>query len=442
MKLSIPILSILILAVLGTLTVAIGTLAMFASVASAESESAQVTMMLTPEQEMELAKFPLSLRTLIKTELAAGNSIVEIGHSFPSPPAGAYVKLANKVSTRKRDDGDGYTFYERNGSSYSGEFTDAKRFYFVLEPANPPPDELDMDAIRKSLEPKTILPEPGLPEPDLPEPDLPESKLPETALQTNTPRSARKSQLPERTKVDWDSSQAFSIEESAMGATRVLHFRDKRPPRELQFALERDLRTLLTPSMEGGSLCYRAKANVVGANYDFALRFEATLPEWNCYSLQASALWGELPSDHADYYRKTSKSWFESWTSDFIAANQPLAGEGTVESYRKLCEEALAAEKHLNSVTAIQQAIIVAVKEGARYYDSHKEGGTKIYWDGKRFVRSDYGDDPDERHFTDESEFLKMLYQFCHWKTTSHADKDKLSDVETWRLIQRQMSLP
>lgn len=418
MKVSIPVLAILV-----TLTAAIGTFSICPSVSPAESESTQDSMKL-PEQEKELAKFPMALRTLIEAELAAGNSIVEIGHSFPAPPAGAYVKLANKVSTRKRDDGDGFTFYERNGSSYSGEFTDAKRFFFVLEPPNPPPDELDMDAIRKSLEPKANIPSTIAPKPD---------------VQTNSSQYERAAYLPKQPQVDWDSSQAFSIEESSTGATRVLHFRDKRPPHEVQFALERDIGTLFTPSMEDGTLCLHAKANVIGADYDFTLRFEAALPEWNCYSLQASALWGELPSDHADYFRKTSKSWFEGWTSDFIAANRPLAGVGTVDRYRQLCEEALNAEKHLDSVAAIQQAIIAAVKDGARYYDSHKEGDTKIYWDGKRFVRSDDGDYPDERHFTEESDFLKMLYQFCHWQATRHTEKDRLSEIDTWRLIQRRM---
>lgn len=379
-------------------------------------------MKITPEQETELAKFPVALRTLIETELASGNSIIEIGHSFPAPPAGAYIKLASKVSTRARDDGDGLSFYERNSSSYSGEFTDAKRCYFVLEPPNPPPADLDMDAIRKSLEPQT--------------------NLPEGDSQTNSSPNERKAYRAKKPKRDWNSSQAFSIEESDTGATRVLHFRDKRPPHEVQFALECDLRTLFTPSMEDDKLCLRAKSNVVGADYDFVLRFEAAVPEWNCYSLRASALWGHLPSDHADYYRKTSGSWFASWTSDFVAANRPLDNEGSAKRYRQLCEEALNAEKHLDSVTAIQHTILAAIKEGACYYDSHKEGGTKIYWDGKRFVRSDYGDYPDRRHFTDESDFLKMLFQFCHWHATLHSDKDQLSDVDSWRLILRRMTLP
>jgi hypothetical protein len=187
-------------------------------------------------------------------------------------------------------------------------------------------------------------------------------------------------------------------------------------------------------------LCLRAKANVIGADYDLLLRFEAALPEWNCYSLRASAFWGELPADHAEYYRKTSGSWFASWTGDFAAANQPLANEGSTEGYRQLCEEALKAENHLDSVAAIQQAIIAAVKEGARFYDSHKEGDTRIYWDGNRFVRTDEGDYPDQLHFTDESDFLRMLYQFCHWDATRNSDKDQLSEIDTWRLILRRMS--
>ena len=42
-----------------------------------------------PEYEIELREMPALLRALLAAELAAGNSIVELGHSFPAPPAGA-----------------------------------------------------------------------------------------------------------------------------------------------------------------------------------------------------------------------------------------------------------------------------------------------------------------------------------------------------------------
>ncbi len=95
---------------------------------------------------------PPVLRALLDAELAAGNTITEVGHTHPAPPVGAYFKLARPVSTRPRESGGGLQFYERNSSQYSGEFTDAKRFFWILEPPLPPPPEPDMDAIRAAMD--------------------------------------------------------------------------------------------------------------------------------------------------------------------------------------------------------------------------------------------------------------------------------------------------
>ena len=73
----------------------------------------------------DAAALPRILRALLDAELAAGNEIVEVGHSFPAPPAGAYFKLARPVTTRLRAPGDGLDFRDFASSIYSGEFTDA-----------------------------------------------------------------------------------------------------------------------------------------------------------------------------------------------------------------------------------------------------------------------------------------------------------------------------
>ena len=103
------------------------------------------------DAQADIDAMPAVLRELLMAELAAGNKVVEVGHSFPAPPVGAYFKLAKPLLTR----GDGLppaiVYYERNSSSYSGEITDQKRFFFLLEPARPPPPEPDMDAIRAEL---------------------------------------------------------------------------------------------------------------------------------------------------------------------------------------------------------------------------------------------------------------------------------------------------
>ena len=106
-----------------------------------------------------LERFPPGLRALVEAELAAGNDVAEVTHDFPAPPIGACLMLARKVSTRPRGPGDGLAFRARQSSSSSGEWTDAGRRFFVLEPPDPPPPEPDMDAIRDAMVPAP-LPEP------------------------------------------------------------------------------------------------------------------------------------------------------------------------------------------------------------------------------------------------------------------------------------------
>lgn len=106
---------------------------------------------MTADEIRRLAAFPDVLRELIDQELAAGNGISGFSGGFPAPPVGDCIVLVRQVSTRSRESGNGIDFYDRNSSSYSGEFTDKKRFYFILEPPHPPPPEVDMDAIREGL---------------------------------------------------------------------------------------------------------------------------------------------------------------------------------------------------------------------------------------------------------------------------------------------------
>ncbi len=110
----------------------------------------------------EVDAMAASLRALLEAELAAGNEIAEVGHTFPAPPVGAYFKLTKPLQTRTRKSGDGIDYYDRNNSSYSGEITDSKRFYFLLEPPRPPEPEPDMNTIRAALAPTNRLAGPDL----------------------------------------------------------------------------------------------------------------------------------------------------------------------------------------------------------------------------------------------------------------------------------------
>src|SRR5262249_48209904 len=113
-------------------------------------------MKIPPQYLKDIEGLPPSLRRLVEQELEAGNEIVEVGHSFPAPPVGCYVKLARPVSSQPRRSSDEIIFYDRNTSIYSGQFADPTLCFFVLEPPNPPPPEPDMDAIRRAVQGESL----------------------------------------------------------------------------------------------------------------------------------------------------------------------------------------------------------------------------------------------------------------------------------------------
>ncbi len=112
-----------------------------------------ITSMNVPSKyDDELARFPAVLRELVEAEVAIGNVILAISQGFPAAPCGACIMLSRAVTTCPRQSMAGLVFYDRNSSSYSGEFTDAMTHYFVVEPPRPQEPPPDMDAIRAELE--------------------------------------------------------------------------------------------------------------------------------------------------------------------------------------------------------------------------------------------------------------------------------------------------
>lgn len=394
-------------------------------------------MNLTREQEGEFAGFPPVLRELVLAELAAGNEIIEFAHGFPAAPCGACIKLARPVTSRPRQKTPELDFYERNGSSHAGEFTDAKRHFFVLEAPHPPPPEPDMDAIRQAHEPKPA----PLDRVAQREAAVFLSDLPGT---TGVRPAARESYLPEPAPARTNTPEppAFTNCETATGWSRVLHFRDKRPPHAVQFALERDLTTLFVGAMDNGKLCLRARVNLNGAEYRFELRFEAALDHALCYSLHTESSWADQPVESHDYFRQASDHWYRLWTRDLMAARPPGGNDGQGERFRTLCEAALRAEAHLDTVTAVQRAIVDGLQQGGSFSTSHKEGGTRIFWRNGKFARSDYGDCPALTEFLDEAAFLPMLRQFCQCAGAWSTGKDLLPELDIWKRILRRMQPP
>lgn len=125
----------------------------------------------------EMERMPQRLREILEAELAAGNDIAEVRTGFPAAPVGVSFLLARPMSHRPPERGAAVTYYNRNGSTYSGEVTDESRHFFILEPPLPPEPQPTMEEIRAQLQTVStpILPSP--PRSSQPSPTTPTAAL-------------------------------------------------------------------------------------------------------------------------------------------------------------------------------------------------------------------------------------------------------------------------
>lgn len=386
-------------------------------------------MQIDEDQQAELGRFPLPLRALIDAELAVGNTIVEIGHSFPAPPVGAYCKLSKHVTSRTRDSDDQVDFYDRNSSIYSGEFTDAKRYFFVLEPPHPQEPEPDMDAIRRGLNSQVDA--------------APQAATPPSAaeVQTSNQKQSQSKRKRARTFEIKEHSKRVIQELYSTGASWLMYFRDQATPDEIQAELEEEVRTIFTPALRDGILSMSANARVVGARYKFELRYEAALPDANHYSLHIQADWKGFPENTHEYFRKSCNGWIDLWTRNLQLYPPPSPDENLPEKYKSICDSAMIECARLNSIETIRDRIIAAVKAGATYSSSHKEGGTVFSWESDHYLRYDFGDYPGQDEYHDDAAFLQAIKQFFHWDVHRNAGDTPLTDLEVWTLLYRMMRL-
>jgi hypothetical protein len=113
---------------------------------------------LPPEFRTELARFPPGLQALVEAELAAGNTLIEVGGGFPAPPVGACAKFARPMTTRPDVPG----IHEDRWPNWSWPrgFRDEGGRFFVVEPPAPAPVAVAMDELRtaRAQEPAATAP--------------------------------------------------------------------------------------------------------------------------------------------------------------------------------------------------------------------------------------------------------------------------------------------
>lgn len=218
-------------------------------------------------------------------------------------------------------------------------------------------------------------------------------------------------------------------------AIRELHFHDRRPPREIRGALEREFMVPLPARIVDGALECRGTASVNGAVCFITLRLVAATPGFNAYRLCLTLSWGGLPLEQHEFHRRTAGAWLDLWTRDYTP-QVPVAPQPS-DAYDRLAGDALAEDAELSSVEAVQRRVLEALRRGATFSTAHKEGGSVISGRGGRFVRQDYGESDAREAFDDAAAFLAFLRRFYDWETRRGNPGGAPAEPDRWRLVAR-----
>ncbi|MBX3605399.1 MAG: hypothetical protein KF788_09010 [Piscinibacter sp.] len=218
---------------------------------------------------------------------------------------------------------------------------------------------------------------------------------------------------------------------------RRLHFRDAAEPQDVQAGLERAIGAVFVP-IEGRPSARAAQARVGTLRFRVELSLDAVLEGANVYRLAFDvSAEGEAADDAA--LRRHAENWIGLWTGRLAIDAPPPSGAGSVSGRQALVARWADDDAQLADAAATQQAIVSALRAGAAFSTAHKEGGTTIRFDGRAYVRADYGESSEVTRFETDAQLLAFLRRFFHHEVSFHAPPGGVSEAHAWQLILRRL---
>jgi hypothetical protein len=222
-------------------------------------------------------------------------------------------------------------------------------------------------------------------------------------------------------------------------------FADSRPVRDVKYDVERRVARLLPRDPERpDALLFRGTSTSVTTDgtTTIELRLEAVFDTYNLYALRLDYVGGNEKS-WQDNMRRTMDRWMEG-----LRRSEPLTG--SPERFCQVVEQTTIRERQIASqpplladqaaIVAVQQSILVRLRQGKSFFTAHHEGGTNIQWIRDRFVFQDYGESEDREEFTVDAAFLARLRTFYDWRSRYEWLPHSPPEVEVWRFIERELS--
>lgn len=219
-------------------------------------------------------------------------------------------------------------------------------------------------------------------------------------------------------------------------------------PLDVKFEIEKITGLLLTRDPDDADqLSYASAPTGVSEGHQVRLRLEAVVDACQAYALtvrsSAPRRWTS-----EDQFRLKAERRFEYLCSKLQrpckAIDRSGASAAQLADVRRT-SIALEAARALvvedpAPVARLQQAVLAAMRNGAVFLTAHKEGGTRLGFDGRNFRRIDYGDQPNVNHvFADDAAMLACLRAFFDWDSRQQDYPHRPPEVEVWRYIQGQL---
>jgi len=216
---------------------------------------------------------------------------------------------------------------------------------------------------------------------------------------------------------------------------------------EVKFEIEKTTGLLLArDTTEITQLTYSGSDNPPYIGREVQLRFEAALPNGNWYSLHVSAWVPHTWYTEIEFRRNADRAW-ESWVRNLQTDSSlgPL-DSASQELYDHRVREAVEEEERIASrkedpapIMALQQEILSELRKGRSFRTAHHEGGTSIYFDGKTYVCSEYGEVESLKALESENEALDRIKELYDWESRKGSFPHRPPELEVWEFIQRQL---
>jgi hypothetical protein len=226
-----------------------------------------------------------------------------------------------------------------------------------------------------------------------------------------------------------------------------IYFRGKPSPWEVKYEIEKTLGILLARDTgHTDKLVFIGSSPPPDAGHNIQLRFEAAFPEEGWYSLLDDA-WVPRSWFSQDEFLTDAKRTFEYWTRNLqTSSNIDSLQNAPQKLYADRVHETLAIEfEEANRKTdegpiqLVQQAVLAALRKGKRLGSSHHEGGTRLFFNGSKFVKEIYGVEESFTEFGTDDEMIACLRAFYDWDSRQDSYPHRPPELEVWKYIQRQL---